>query len=104
MQTKQLYVNENMKSSSDPTAVTQNAVIMRKIATELSADIYDSSAESSTLANKVKRKREKPVERRLLKLKTIGKKISSPYGADLAFFYALRVTSVVLFFYDNNRF
>ncbi|XP_043277794.1 uncharacterized protein [Venturia canescens] len=72
MQTKQLYVNENMKSSAMPaTHVTQKPHIVRRMS-ENTADLYDSSGASLTLANKVKRKREKPVERRLLKRKTIA--------------------------------
>ena len=73
MHTKQLYVNEDMKSSSDPTAYgTRSAVLRNKVAAEESADIYDTSAISATLLNKVRRKRERPIERSFLKLKTIS--------------------------------
>ncbi|KAK2583021.1 hypothetical protein KPH14_009064 [Odynerus spinipes] len=69
-QTKQLYVNRNIRSSSDPTGGTQSKII-KKIASKIPADIYENSISSSTFISKVKHKKEKCMEKRFLKLKTI---------------------------------
>ncbi|XP_024942065.1 uncharacterized protein LOC107269000 isoform X2 [Cephus cinctus] len=70
IQTKQLYINGNMKSSSDPTAGTHSAVI-KKITSGEPNDFYEESLLSSSFLNKFEHKREKYMDKRLLKLKTI---------------------------------
>lgn len=70
MQTKQLYLNRNIRSSSDPTGCIQNKII-KNIASKIPADIYENSVTSSTFMNKIKHNRAKGLKKRFLKLKTI---------------------------------
>ncbi|KAI4481306.1 hypothetical protein M0804_009426 [Polistes exclamans] len=69
-QTKQIYVNRNIRSSSDPTGGIQIKTI-QNVASKIPADIYENSITSSTFVHKVKHKKEKYIEKRFLKLKTI---------------------------------
>ncbi|KAI4500891.1 hypothetical protein M0802_004102 [Mischocyttarus mexicanus] len=69
-QTKQLYVNRNIRSSSDPAGGIQIKTI-QNVASRIPADIYENSITSSTFVHKVKNKKEKSIEKRFLKLKTI---------------------------------
>ncbi|XP_043683710.1 metacaspase-2-like [Vespula pensylvanica] len=69
-QTKQLYVNRNIRQSLDPTGGTQNKTVQNMVS-KIATDIYENSVTSSTFIHKIKHKKEKCNEKRFIKLKTI---------------------------------
>ncbi|XP_046630075.1 uncharacterized protein LOC124310309 [Neodiprion virginianus] len=67
LQTKQIYLNGNMRSSSDPTAGTQSAILKKLLSGE-----NEDSIISSTLMYTQKHKHDKDFSNKTSKLKSIG--------------------------------
>ncbi|XP_035724758.1 uncharacterized protein MAL13P1.304-like isoform X2 [Vespa mandarinia] len=70
-QTKQLYVNKNIRLPLNPTGGGTQNKIVQNMPSKIAADIYENSITSSTFIHKVKHKKEKCIEKRFIKLKTI---------------------------------